>query len=553
MSNMEKTVYIFGHKNPDTDAAVSAVAYGRLKKLLGFNNYIAARAGHFAPQTEYVFNKFNVKYPEYIPELAPKTKFFMNTNCVTVQENESLWSSIANMDKSTSKVLPVVDKDGKYKSLLHYNVFAQNMLTLMNPEKTASITTSIDLIRQTMNAQPIIIRNEFELFKASVLVGASSLESFQVMLNEHKSENIVVITSDREEIQAACIDAKIKLLIITSDFVLSKALREKAEKSGVSVIMSSYATSSTAMLIAYSTPVSVMADNQIPVVHPDDTVSKIRPLLQASPSRCLPVVNTDSKVVGLISESDLLHEANIEVILVDHNEATQSVEGLEHYRIQEVIDHHRLGNLPTKYPILFINKPVGATATIIANMYREYHISIPKDIAGILLCAILSDTLILKSATVTEIDKETARYLSDITDLEIETLGEEIIAAGSKIGGRSASEVIKQDMKEYVEGKETYTVSQIEVESTAEILGRKDEFLKELEIERRSRKSIFSALLVTDITKLSSILFIDYDKNFRPFITFPKREENIYYLKDVVSRKKQLMPIISEQVASYLR
>src|SRR5574344_1284752 len=263
---------------------------------------------------------------------------------------------------------------------------------------------------------------------------------------------MVVITSDRHEIQEACIDAKVRLLVITSGFALDKALREKAEEAGVSVIMSSYATSSTAMLIAYSTPVSVMADSSVPVVHPNDTVSKIRPLLQSSASRCLPVVDSANKMVGIIYESDLLQEANIEVILVDHNEATQAVEGLEHYRIQEVIDHHRLGNLPTKYPILFINKPVGATDTIITNMYREYHISIPKDIAGLLLCAILSDTLILKSATVTEIDKETARYLSDITNLDIETLGEEIISAGSKIGGRSASEVIKQDMKDYTEG-----------------------------------------------------------------------------------------------------
>ena len=318
---MNKKVYIFGHKNPDTDAAVSAVAYAKLKELLGYKNYVAARAGHFSPQTEYVFNRFKVKYPEYIPELAPKAKFFMNQECFTVQENESLWTSISKMDQAPGKVLAVVDSDGCYKSLLHYNAFAQNMLTLMNPEKSTAITTSIELIQQTMNAQPLVIQNEKEIFKARVLVGAASLESFKKMLNEHKSENVVVITSDREEIQEACITGGVRLLVITSGFSLSKALREKAQKAGVSVIMSSYATSSTAMLIAYSTPVYVMADSSIQAVHPNDTVKKIRPILQESISPCLPVVDSKDRVIGLISESDLLQEANIEVILVDHNEA----------------------------------------------------------------------------------------------------------------------------------------------------------------------------------------------------------------------------------------
>lgn len=550
---MKNTVYIIGHKNPDTDAAVAAAAYARLKQILGFDNYVAARAGLFTPQTEYIFNKFKVAVPEYIPDLIPKTAYFMQDHCETVSADTPLWEAIGKMNALGYKVLPVLDSENKYHSLLHYNAFAKDVLTILNPEKKAGITTSVDLVASTLNAQPILKKNPTELLKFMVMVADASSETIKASLEEHQSENLIVITSNRETTHKLCIEAKIKLLIITSGYVLSKELRALAEQNGVSVLISPYDTSSTAMLVAYSTPVSVMADKTVQPVLPNETVSKIRPKLRASTSRCLPVVNSENKVCGLIDESDLLHEPNVEVILVDHNEMTQAVEGVENYKILEVIDHHRLGNLATKYPITFITKPVGATATLVTQLYRENRVSIPLEIASILLCAILTDTLILKSATTTDTDRETAEYLSTITNLDIQSLGEEIISAGSRIGGREAGEVIRQDMKEYAEGKLNYTVSQIEVDNKNEILNRKAEFLQELEFERRSRKGLFSALLVTDIGTLSSILLIAAEEKFLPFITYPKREENVYYLKGIVSRKKQLIPMISEIVAQYAR
>ncbi len=556
---MEKTIYIFGHKNPDTDSGVSAVAYARLKQLQGFSQFVAARAGHFAPQTEYIFKKFNIPYPKYLPDLIPKVRYYMtggcdaSGGCDTVDGRRSVWDAIEKMEATKSRALPVTDADGNYHSLLHYSIFAQNVLTVMNPERKTAIATSIGLVMRTLNAQPIIVKNADEIFRASVLVGAADTETFRTMLAEHASEDVIVIASNRESIQEACIAGGVKLLIITSGFVLKKELRDKAEKAGVSVIISPYATSATAMLIAYSTPVAVMSDHDIPAVRPDDTVSKIRPLLQESPCRCLPVVDENNKVLGIISENDLLHEPNIALILVDHNEMSQAVDGAEHYKIQEVIDHHRLGPLQTAYPITFINKPVGATATLITNLYREARIPIPKEIASILLCGILSDTLILQSATVTDTDREAAEYLANITDLEIQSLGKEIITAGSHIEGRSATEVVHQDMKEYETGKASYTVSQIEVGNIAEILDRKEEFLSELEIERRGGKRVFTALLVTDITQLSSILLLDTDPQFLPFVTFPKLEDNVYFLKGVVSRKKQLIPLIVEQVENFVK
>ncbi len=549
---MEKTVYIIGHKNPDTDAVVSAVAYARLKNLLGYPEYKAARAGHLNPQTSYIFQKFAVPRPEYIPDLIPKVKYFMQDDVEVVREDVSIWEAIGRMEKTENRVMPVIDKEGKYLSLLHYSGFAKGVLTILNPEKKHSFTTNIDLISKTLNAQPLIIKGDSSrIFKASIHVASSSLETFENRLESHAAENIIVIASDRTDIHKVCIEHKVKLLITTSGCVIDKELRELAEKNGVSVIVSPYSTSPTSMLIAYSMPVSAMGDEEIKTVSVNDTVSKIKEILKDAHCKYLPVVDEENKIVGMVSEHDLLKEPNIEVILVDHNEITQAVEGIEHYKIQEVIDHHRIGAIPTKNPITFINRPVGSTSTQIAVLYKEYKIPIPKDIAPLLLCGILSDTLILQSATTTDVDREVAEYLSGISDLDIKELGNEILIAGSNIKGREAGELIHQDMKEYAEGKVCYTASQIEVGNPQEILDRKADFMAELKIERRSHKALFSCLLVTDITKLSSVLLIDFDSKFEQFITFPKMEENVYYLQGVVSRKKQLVPLLTEAVTNY--
>ena len=548
---MEKKIYVIGHRNPDTDSVVSATAYAYLKQELGIKGCIAARAGKLAPQTEYIYNRFKVPSPEYIPDLLPKVMYYMQKGCDTVNKNTSLWDAVRKMEDCKTKVLPVVDKDGKYLSLLHYNAFAQNVLKLLNPEKEAAVTTSIRLIHETLNSQPLILKNEDELFKCSILVGATELETFKTMLDERKSENVVVIVGDREDIQSYCIESGVKALIITSGSVLPKNLRENAEKNSISVLISPYGESATAMLSVYSTAVSVMADKDLKPVKSFDTVRKTQTLLSESPSRCLPVIDDNQFVIGTISESDLLNDANIEIILVDHNEMTQAVEGIENYIIQEIIDHHRLGNLSTKYPITFINKPIGATATLITNLYRENKVSIPKEIASLLLCAILSDTLVLQSATTTSIDCETAEYLSNITGLDIQELGADIAVAASKLGQRTATEIIHQDMKNYNERDYSFTVSQIEVDNMEEILKRKEDFIAELEIERRSQKLLFSAMMITDITKLTSVLIVAAEKEFLAHISFPIAEESVYYAKDIVSRKKQLIPLLSEQLEQF--
>ncbi|GHV83454.1 manganese-dependent inorganic pyrophosphatase [Spirochaetia bacterium] len=537
-----------GHRNPDTDSVVAAASYAHLKQLLGKPEYTAVRGGKLSPQTEYIFERFKVPVPQYIPDMIPKVDYYMKKTVKQVAGVTSLWKAVAEMEGENTKVIPLINPDGTYSSLLNYNAFAHNILKVLNPETSTLFSTNIRLIAETLSAQQVLTFNAEELFKCIIIVVSDSIETFKKTLALHTPENAVIITADREDVQEYSIQTGVRALILTSGTPMAKELREKAEKKGVSVLISPYRSAETAMLVMYSAPSSEMADTNVKPVNVNDTIRYIRPHLRESSNRTLPVVDDKNILLGTISETDLLGAPNIEIILLDHNELSQALEGVENYIIQEVIDHHRLGNLCTKEPITFINRPVGATCTIIVSLYKQNRIPIPKPIASILLAGILADTLRLQSATTTAEDRDTAEYLSNITNLDIEQLGFDIMAAGNRLGDRSVGEVIRQDMKEYNEAGLIFTVSQIEVDSTDEIISRRKEFIDELEIERRTRDALFSAIMVTDVIKLTSIMIISSKKEFLQVMDFPRKEEGVFFLRGIVSRKKQLVPLLSEQV-----
>jgi manganese-dependent inorganic pyrophosphatase len=337
--------------------------------------------------------------------------------------------------------------------------------------------------------------------------------------------------------------------------VLDPQMTALAEKNGVSVMSSPYDTSSTSLLIMYSVPVGAIGDSSVPLLRLADPVRKAHEPLARVPSRCIPIGDDEGRVQGVLFEGDLIQEPNIQLILVDHNEPSQAVEGIENYRILEVIDHHRLGNMSTRYPITFINKPVGATCTIVTGLFREQRLPMKKEIASILLCGILADTLGLQSATATDADREAAEYLADVTGLDIQTLSREL-AAANKVNALSAAELVELDMKAYTEGKSRFSVSQIETNNPDELVSRQQEIFTALEKARGD--GLFAALLVTDVTTLDSLLFIAGKKTFTASLPFPRIERyanaesgacgGIYLLKEIVSRKKQLIPLITELI-----
>ncbi len=547
----EKRVYVIGHRNPDTDSIVSAAAYAALKQAQGASNCVAARAGKPTPQTEYIFNRFKVALPEFVPDLVPKVAYHFHGDIDTIGEETSLWEAMERLEKNRTRVLPVVDSSGRYHSLLHYSSFAQKVLKMINPKQKTVIQTSVELLSSVLHTQALVVHNPKELRKSPVIIAAAETETFKEHLGVHIPGNTIVITGNRSDIQRHSIENGVRALIITNGTMLDKDLREEAERRGVSVLISPYDTASTALLIIYSMPVTSMSNTVVQPVNRSDPVKRVAPLLSEAPGKTLPVVDDEGILAGVISESDLYREPNIEIIMVDHNEFSQAIEGIENYRILEIIDHHRLGTVSTRNPITFINKPVGATSTIVTSLYQEYRVPIKPEIASILLCGILADTLVLQSATTTELDRSTAEYLASIVNLDIETLGRDLMQAASNIAGRTASELIGQDLKAYEEAGLSFTVSQIEVEDPHGILARKGEFVEELERRRERGGHLFSALLVTDITALSSILVVSAEKNFEQAVALPRQEESVFVMRDVVSRKKQLMPILSELVERY--
>ena len=545
---MEKITYVIGHKNPDTDSVVSAAAYAALKRALGFGNTLAARAGAVNPQTEYIFHRFNVPLPEFIPDLVPKVDYYLGEAPVCVDEMMPLWEALSIMEKANRQVLPIVDAQGKYRAMLHYSAFAQNILTKINPRHKAVIPTSLSHLIETIKAQPLVVFDKDTVFNARIVVVALSTEKFRDYIHAEPADNKIVLVGDREDAQRIAVEAGAKAIIITNGILPCKEVKELAEKKGVSILTSPYDTSSTSLLVLYSAPVITVADEGIVPLGRRDWIKTAKQAIARSPSRSVPVVDDEGKVIGLFTEGDLIKEANIEVIMVDHNEFSQAVEGIDHYRIQEVIDHHRLGSFSTPYPITFINKVVGSTSTIVASMFRETHTPLTKPFASILLCGILSDTLVLKSATTTDIDRDMAEYLSNITDLSIEAVGLDIMTSASEAARLPADKMVRVDRKEYESSGKKLSVSQIELTSNAEIMERGAEILEGLAHLRAETGSYLTALMATDITKLESILFLDAESDLYSYVNYPSPKKGIYMLKDVLSRKKQLMPTIFEMV-----
>ncbi|MDR2102731.1 MAG: putative manganese-dependent inorganic diphosphatase [Treponema sp.] len=545
---MNKRIYIIGHRNPDTDSVVSAAAYARLKEIQGLENCIAARAGQLSPQTEYILDRFKVPVPEYLPDLIPKAAYYLSGPPVTVCAEVSLWDALERMQQEGLRVLPIVDQNGVYQSMLHYKLFARYVMAKINPHKKSVFPVSLDHLVSTLRARPITLFNDQEVKESPIVVGASYNEYFKTHLEYENPDDALVILGDRWDIQEFCLKRRVRALILSNGHTLGPGLTELAEENRVSVISSPYDTSSTSMLTIYSVPVGSVGDTTVPLMRLTDTIKKIREPLSRAPSRCIPIGDEAGRVAGVIFEGDLIEEPNIEMILVDHNELSQAIEGVEHYKILEVIDHHRLGNPATRYPITFINKAVGATCTIITNLYREQGITPDKNTASALLCGILADTLSLQSATATDVDREAAAYLSSISGLAVQTLSNELLAAVNQVNSRPAADLVAMDMKEYAEQGKIFSVSQIETDTPDLLILRHDELFGALDRVRNIKELFFAALLITDVTTMNSFFFVRGEKSFISCLHFPLIAEGIYLLKDVVSRKKQLIPLISELI-----
>ncbi|MCL1865434.1 MAG: putative manganese-dependent inorganic diphosphatase [Spirochaetes bacterium] len=540
----DRKIYVIGHRNPDADSIVSSIAYAEFKRLQGYAHCFPVAAGKINPQTKYILERFNVPEPEFLSDLIPKVSAYMSREPLTIHKDASLWDALELLNSSGHKMLPIVDENGCYNSTLHYNAFAKNVLKKVNPHSRPVIPTSLNLLSETINGELVSSDSPASVFNAQIVVAASDMDSVKAHSSTVPKENCIIMVGNRKEVQDYVIESQYHCLIVTGKHSITKEQAQRAKENGVSVILSPYDTVTTSTLALYSTPVSYMSDYDITPLTEERFIKDVKWMISESASRALPVIDEENRVIGVISQGNLVREPNIDIIMVDHNESSQAIAGIEHYHILEIIDHHKLGNIYTNNPITFINKPVGSTATIVSGLYLSNKLTPSKEIASILLSGILSDTLVLRSATATAEDKEMAEFLSGITGLDITTLGSDIMYSSSAVAGKSALDIISMDMKKYDYNGKGYSVSQIEVASFNEIQKRKDEISEAMAALRSKEDLLFAALMITDITDLDSLLLIIGDHDFIKEVHYPKFDNNTFIMKGVVSRKKQLMPYL---------
>jgi manganese-dependent inorganic pyrophosphatase len=377
-----------------------------------------------------------------------------------------------------------------------------------------------------------------------LMVGAMSEESFRTRFERYKDRSIVLLVGDREEIQMAAVEqGKVSALVITGDLPVRVDVHTVAARTGVVIATSPFDTATSVLLARGAVKVEQKLDSEFLSFGPDTLLESARDAAAGSGQFIFPVIE-EGKLVGILSKSDFLKTVPRQLILVDHNELSQAVAGADKVPIVEILDHHRLGGFSSDTPILFWNNPVGSTSSIVAMCYRQFGVTIPKPIAGLLMAGLISDTLNLTSPTATAVDEQILKHLSAIAETDPNTLAEQIFSVGSPLLTMQPEQAINGDCKEYTEDGLRFTVAQIEELSFSHFYSKQEALIEALDKHCRAGRYLFSALLVTDINTQTSMLLVCGAEALLKRIDFPQRGPNTWELEGVVSRKKQLLPYL---------
>lgn len=533
-----ESVFIFGHKNPDTDSVCASISLSYLKNKLGFNT-VPRVLGHINSESKFVLNYFNVKEPEYLNNVKVQLRNIEYNKDICIEENTSVIDAMHFMQDKGATALPIVDAS---KKLIGF-VTLKEIATLFIKGEKEQLKTSYQNIISALNGTEILkFDDEIE---GEVLIGSYQSQTFfdEVDLKE---SNILII-GDRFKVLNYAIDSKVKLIIITGNHDLSEDLIEKAKENKVNIIKTNLNTFQTGNAITYSNYIKTIIINTTPtIVANSDYRTEFIDLANKIGHTNYPVINNQKECVGLIKITDVDKYSKQKVILVDHNSLEQSVTGIEEADIEEIIDHHNLGAIGTSIPINFRSMPVGCTCTIIFKMYQEAEIEIPKEMAGIMLSAILSDTLIFKSPTTTESDKIAAEELSKIAEVEIEAYGRQMLTEASSIKGMTIEEVFYQDFKSYKVGNTTLGISQIITMDFENIKKNLQDYVDKLDEIAKGEYGVVTLFVTDVISNGSYVLFNTSSKDIvADSFNIPNIEEGAF-IKDLVSRKKQMLPNLME-------
>jgi manganese-dependent inorganic pyrophosphatase len=546
------SVYIFGHKNPDADAICSAIAYEAFKHATGNKEFVAARCGNTNARIEAILDHFKCPVPQFIGDVTPRINDIMRTEIQSVSKQSTCFEALEKIDQHDVRVLPVVDAQKRVEGLISF--FQLGEFFIPSPKESRDLRrvyTNIDSIIRSLNAISINTIQKELIEELSVHVGAMNISSFG---EHHKKlstpiDRSIIVVGDRKDIQEKSINLGVRLLIISGGLAVDESIVEMAKEKGVSLIISPYDSATTSWIVRTASQLEGLIESRIHCFQKDDRVSSVKKRIAGLDDPLYMVVEGEKKLIGVFSKSDILRPTQKKIVLVDHNEISQAVDGANEVKILEVIDHHKLGNLPSEEPVLFINRPVGSTCSIIADLFRTQGIPLEQSIAGILMSGIISDTLLLNSPTTTPLEKELLDWLEPTAEIKSEELADIIFSTGSVVLNQSAKDTIKSDCKIYEENDITYSVSQIEELGFDNVKGKIKDLKKALKEFRESQKHFFSMLLITDINSHDSLLLVACDAELKEEIKFPVHSRySANLLKGVVSRKKQLLPYIASML-----
>ena len=538
-------IYVVGHRNPDTDSICSAIAYADLRRRQGLAAVSAARAGNINQQTEYVLHRLGIEVPKLLADVHPRIRDIVTDEVITIHETTPMSKAIELYHKHHIRMLPVIDDQQQPKGLLLLKKASEVFLVPTEADKLRRVRASLASIQTCLAATALNLHNETQVEELNLYVGARREETFERWVDEIKPEQTILITGDRPEIQRLAIEASVRLLIVSGQSQVGPELVARAREKGVSILVSKYDTANCVWLTRMSTPVGDLVTDDFLRVEPNDLLEDLRLKLVHSKQPGALVIGADGRISGVASKSHLIKSSPVKLILVDHNELGQAVPGADKVEILEVIDHHRLGNFHTDTPIRFINQPLGSTCSLVATLYQQAALEPEEKIAGLLLAGLLSDTVILKSPTTTEIDRQLVPWLEQLSGLNHEQFGNELFAAGSPMAsGAVARDLVLNDFKEYTVGDQLLGLGQVEVVNFHSFHQRRTELQAELEKIRTERGYALAALLVTDIVLETSLLLTAGPRELPYLIDYPQEGENLYRLKGVLSRKKQLVPYL---------
>lgn len=529
-------VLIFGHKKPDTDSVVAAISLSYLKNKLGMNCEPRV-LGEINSETKFILDYFNIKHPKYLNDVKLEVKDVNYLKNNFVSEYESVYKCFNYMTDKKISTLPIIDNNGKYCGAVSMKDIAKDSVN----GNWEILNTSYKNIIDTLNGKEIAKYNEE--ITGNILI--ASYRSTTFIENVDLTPDTILIVGDRHSIIEYAIEKNVKMIILTGGSQIKEEHLKIAKEKHINIISTNYNTFNVARKIGlcnYITKIDI--DKNVTYVNETTDLNDFIDLANRTKYSNFPVINKDGKCLGIIRLADTAERNKKQVILVDHNEAEQSVDGLHDANIVEIIDHHKIGTLGTTMPINFRNMPVGSTNTIIYNLFKENNVEIPSDIAGIMMSAIISDTLLFKSPTTTEIDKDIVRRLSEIAQLDYKKFAMDMFKAGSMIKNKSPEEILYADFKNFNIDGARIGIGQLSTVSPDDVINRKQDYIDLLNRIGKENDYKLIALFVTDIINNCSYCFFNDKGKLVLENSFDKDFYQGIKMDGILSRKKQIIPAI---------